>query len=465
MDIRKSRLTNNMAILSIGVFCTKGIMFFMTPLFTSWLSSEQYGLFDLLINYAALLLPIFTISTGESLFRFLLDDDKNKGELLVTGTVIYLCGIVLAFTTIICITFLTDLSTNVSIALGIYLCTDMINNLCVASTRGLKKLNYYSYANIVFVLAMSLGVFLLVKIAGLGLAGILLGYAVGNLSSSIVLILGTKVWKEINSIYFSFKSAKELIKYSLPMIPNAISWWIISVFDRGLITAILGANENGVYAVSNKIPSLCQTILGVFHLSWQQSATESLNDEDRDIYYSTIFNDLILALISICILLFSFNYWYFYLLFSSEYFHGYYQAPILIFSLFFMIPSQFLGGIYVAQKRSVRNGQTTIIGALTDIIINLCLIKKIGLYAASISTLVAYMVLFAVRWVDISKNCRIKIYKRTKKFLIAFLYFFLIQYSNSYLISIINIPVAVVLFVYINRRFIESIIRKMSIIR
>ena len=74
MKDRKKSLIKNTTILSFGMLCTKGITFITTPLFTRWLSQVEYGTFDLMVTYITLLIPIVTLSSGEAVFRFILDE-------------------------------------------------------------------------------------------------------------------------------------------------------------------------------------------------------------------------------------------------------------------------------------------------------------------------------------------------------------------------------------------------------
>ena len=324
MEGRTKKLALNTAILGIGTLCTKGIMFFMAPLFTRWLSSAEYGTFDLLVSYISLLLPLLTFSTGEALFRFLLDADTNaqKKTWITTAFTVYLGGIIVAIIIGCTVTQFFSYNDMVIFAFIWYLCADMLYNFCMSSMRGLKKLHFYTFGNISFVIAMAISVFVFVKLFSFGLAGILMGYAMGNMVAVAIMIMGSKMYSYLDVRYFSRKQLAPLIKYSIPMIPNSISWWIINVFDRSLVTAVLGSSMNGIYAIANKVPNLCQTFMSVFHLSWQQSATEALNDADRDIYYSNTFNELASILISVCIIVVAFTYWFFTFLFSEEYFLG-----------------------------------------------------------------------------------------------------------------------------------------------
>lgn len=77
---RKTELAKNTAILTVGKLCTQCISFFLLPLYTAILSTEEYGTFDLLVTYSALLLPLVNWQLDQGLFRFMLDYRGNKEE-------------------------------------------------------------------------------------------------------------------------------------------------------------------------------------------------------------------------------------------------------------------------------------------------------------------------------------------------------------------------------------------------
>ena len=268
-----------------------------------------------------------------------------------------------------------------------------------------------------------------------------------------------KINKKIHLSKASVKKFKELVRYSAPMIPNSISWWVVNVSDRTLISLFYGAGFNAIYAVANKIPSIITPFFNVFHLSWQQNATETLQDEDRDKYYCSVFNNMIVIVSSICILILGFNYWFFQL-FTEDYFAGYYQSPILVLAIVFSMMGQFIGGIYVAQMKSKKNGFTTVIAAVVNIGVNLLLIKRIGLYAASLSTLVAYLMLFIVRFIDIRREIKLKLNKKSVIIFATIVYFMITSYLEIYAFKIINVILGVVIFIIVNIDMLKGILKK-----
>ena len=58
---KEKQLIKNTAIVSIGKICTQLITFFLLPLYTALLTTEQYGVVDLMNTLVALFLPIVTL--------------------------------------------------------------------------------------------------------------------------------------------------------------------------------------------------------------------------------------------------------------------------------------------------------------------------------------------------------------------------------------------------------------------
>ncbi len=459
---RSEKLVKNTAILTFGKICTRGIMFIMTPLFTRWLSQSDYGTFDLIVTYITFLMPIITLECAEAVFRHLLDAKKeeDKKSIITNAVVIDLIGFIicLLITAILAISF--EQIRNVAVYFVILLISETINTLMTMILRGLKMIPTYTIANIVYVVAMIISVTVLVKFMNLGLAGIILGYSIGYLVSSIFIIVRSKLLQYISFKCFDKIIAKKMLKYSLPMIPNTLSWWIVDASDRTIVSSILGSSTNAILAVAHKIPNLCQTIFSVFHMSWQENATETINDKDRDKYYSSIMNNMFVILTSICILILSGNFIIFKVLFTEEYFAAYYQVPILMVSIVLSMLAQFIGGIYVAKMESKTNGATTIIAAIINIIVNLGLIKFIGLYAATVSTLVAYISLFIIRYVKVKKEINLKFSKSSYIAAIALIYMVIINYINNMVLNIANVAVAFIYFFIVNKDNMRKIINK-----
>lgn len=464
--MKKTNLAKNTILLSIGTIMTKGINLLMIPLFSSWLSTEDYGSFDLLCTYVSLLIPFITMSSSDAIFRFSVDkdDEKEKRRYISTGFII---------TAINAIVFCLAIAVlgvvghwNMMTPFITLLVTELFNNHLQGFMRALKKLNVYSFASVITTLGIAIAVTIFVRGFNLGLSGIVYGYALGYLIGEIVLILVTRYWKYLNFSLVSIKTVRELIGYAYPLIPNNICWWVINVSDRTLINLFLGNASNGIYAIAYKIPNFCASIFNVFSISWQEAAVDLLNSDDRNNYYNNVYNQTVATMISLCGGLLALNYFLFQYIFDVRYYEAKLYSPILITSVIFGALTQYFGGIQISLKRTKENGLTTMIGAAINVIIDLMLIIQIGLYAAALSTLVANMAICTIRYIRLTKEVHFKLDGKTWMFVVYYLYLLFMSYwCGTFGLSFLNLLISCIMFCIINRDFIIKLLRKCKVLK
>jgi O-antigen/teichoic acid export membrane protein len=457
-DKRNQKLIKNTAILSVGTICTKGLMFMMTPLFTRWLSQDGYGTFDLLLTYVTLLMPLFTLESNEAVFRFLLDtdEDKKRKKIISTASFLNLAGLLISFGVITVVAFIRKDIRDLLVYFYILLVAETFYNITTRIVRGIKKIPIYAVCSLFFVITMAVSSFIFIQILHLGLEGIILGYTIGYGLCALIMLIVSKAYLYLSVRGIDFTLLKDMLRYSVPLLPAEISWWIVNVSGRTIISIFLGTSYNAIYAVANKFPNLCQTLFSVFHLSWQENAVETFKDQDRDVYYSYVFNGIITILSSICMVIESMNFLIYENLFQQEYFAGYYITPLLVASVLFSMLSQFLGSIYLAQLNSKKSGGSAAVAAVVNIVIHLALIKEIGLYAAAVSTAVSYFSLFLVRYFDVVRKVRLVICDKTKICLILLAYFVGANYIYISWYNWINLLAAFIVFFLINKEHVTA---------
>lgn len=465
MDTRNSKLLKNASILSLGTLLTKGMMFIITPLVARWLTTEEYGTFDLFISYSSLFIPIFTLSSGESIFRFLLESEKqyNIKKIISNGFLIDIFGILLG-SLLLCIICLNKNEWMIYLVFYLYVVSEVAYSYCLNILRGLKKLKEYAIGTIIFVFSIFVSIFIFVYLFRWGIEGLFLSYIIGNLISIIYMSGKCTLFKFISIRFSDREIIKKMIEYSIPLIPTSISWWIMNVSDRTVISIFLGMSYNGIYAIANKLPSLCTTFFNSFQLSWQQSAIENYLANDREEYYSKMFNNITHALVSIGILLLGSNYLFFKLMFTEKYYLSSQQAPILIIAILFSMTAQYFGSLFIAQKNSHISGKTAFWSSVINLLICYFGIKHIGLFAASLSTLVSYIFLSVYRFIILKKTIKITFSNKLKYDFIVLSIFFVFSYINSILIQIVLFILSILIFIYMNNNFLRTLIRKVKVI-
>lgn len=458
---RRDSLAKNTLLLSIGAFLTKGLSFVMVPFFSRWLSTSDYGTYDLLATYVTLLLPIIGLASNEALFRFSMDtNDENEKKKYVSN-----CFAIFTINSFIFFLIMFFVRCYVGWDLALYFFVLAIGEVYNLHLRGylraIKRLDVYSFVNAITTVFIAFFTTIFVKLFGLGLRGMILGYGVGYLSGDVIIVIWTKYWKYLSFRIISPKGMKKLIDYSYALIPNSLAWWFINVSDRTIINMFLGAVSNGIYAIAYKIPNILTSVFSVFSVSWQQSATEAISDSNRNEYYNKVFNQMTTVLIGICCGVLSLNFLFFNYIFDSRYYEGFRYAPILIAGTVFATISQFYGSIQISFKQPKENGVSTVIGAVSNLVIHLSLIKVMGLYAAAISTLMSQFIVCIIRHIRLKKYVSIKMNVKTVLYFAVYVYFTFMAYIiDNVAINIINFVLASVVFLISNKAIIIKILKK-----
>ncbi len=465
---REKNLVKNTIIIFLSKFCTQFLSFFLLPLFTALLSTEEYGYFDLYSTYAWLIAIFLTLQLENAMFRFLIDKRENQDgikNIISNGSIV----IFIQFF-IFAILFFIGLKLfnikNIEYIFIMTIATSLLN-LMLQIARGFGKNIDYSIASIISGVLNVICCILFLKILNLKLLGIVLSYVISNLVAALYLIFKLKIYRYINFKLLSKAKIKELLAYSFPLIPNSLSSWIMSISDKVMISMFLGVSLNGIYSISTKFSILLSHIFTVFSLSWTESASMSTSDSDRGVFFSKVINDIFLIGSFICIIMLTSMPVLFKILIEESYLSAYNYIPILIFASFFELFSTLIGGIFIALKKPKEIAITTIIGGIINITINFLLLKKYGIIIACVSTLASYIYISIARYIKISKHIKIKL--DYKKYVFLFIVYLVCTYMykyNSVIVSVISVPIICLLFIIMNYKYIlriaEQVLHKLK---
>lgn len=406
---REGSLVKNTLILSIGTVIPKCASFIVLPILTGCLTKSEYGTYDLITVLCSLFLPAVTLQIQTAAFRFLIEKkDDNEGRKNIISNILFFLTPVSLAALIVLILVLHDYSIATRVLISAYFFFDVFFGVCGQIARGLQNNKVYAEASIVSSLSNLIFVVVFVYLLRWGLNGTLICMCISMLAPTVVMIIQLKMWQYVNLRSFDKELLKELLSYSWPMVPNSMSMWVMNASDRLVISAFLGIEENAVYAVAKKIPNIVTIAQSTFTMAWQESASLASDDKDSEEYYSKMFDTVfsmmagVMAFITACMpILFK-------VLIRGDYNEAYYQMPILVMGMFFFSIASYLGGIYVAKKETKSVGLTTLIAAMINLVTNLAMVKFIGVYAASISTLISYIFLAFFRMHNIQKYAAVK---------------------------------------------------------
>lgn len=396
MDKYKKLLSNTL-IISIGTFSSKLLVYFLMPLYTAILSAEQYGTADLITNAANLLIPFCCIGITHGVFRFAADEDENNKVVLSSGISVLLASSAIFILLSPLISLIPSFN-DYAWLIVFYVLSSNFHTLCKEYIRARGRMKLYAVQSILgTALTIAFNLLFLIPMK-LGLVGYVLSVAVADAVGTLFLVIYAKIYKD-----FSFKSVskskiKEMLKYSLPMMPTTVIWWITNVSDRFMVSYICDFAANGLYSAAYKIPTVIALVAGVFNEAWQISAiSESKDKEEASRFFSEVFERYQAILFLGCSFLIPFTPLATRILLDSSYFSAWTFMPVLLIATVFSSLVTFIGTIYTVKKRTTMSLVTAAAGAGINIILNLALIPEMGAQGAGIATALSYFAVFVLR--------------------------------------------------------------------
>lgn len=460
---REGKLVKNTLLLSLGTVFPKLVVFITLPILTACLTKEEFGYYDLITILSSLILPGATLQIETAAFRFLIDvrHDTNKIKTIVSSIFVFV--IVISVVVLVLQFFLLPGNRLVRCLVSVYFFADILARVGRQIARGLERNFDYSVSTVISAFGNVLFLIVFVHTLGKGLVGAVITLLLSSFFSFIVLLIRMKLYNYIDLKLARWREIRELLSYSWPMVPNSMSLWVVHMADRLIVTMFMGLSANAVYAVANKIPAIITVAQHTFTMAWQENASIAINDDDAEIYFSDMFKTVFNFMAGVFGLVVSTTPILYIIIIRGSYRESFLHMPILFIAMFFYSLCAYLGGIYIACKDTKSIGITTMTAALIKIIICLATIKWIGLYAASISMLIGYLILLIYRMLDVRKLVKIKYDLRhvviVSLILVSEAYFCFLQKP---ILNVVNIIISLIVFLILNKTLIRNAYKKIK---
>lgn len=403
-------LLDNTFLLSLGTFGSKILTFVMVRFYTGVLTPSDYGTADLIMQTANLLLPVASLGITNGVFRFALDRKEHRKSIFSAGLYTILLGSLILLAAGPLLSRSEDLHEYVELICA-YTLASCLHSLCAQYIRAEGKTALFAGQGIFNTALVIWFNILFLQVFRLGVFGYVMSVVVADGICTGYLVLREKLWKLLvpkpdDSV------TKAMLRYSIPLIPATIFWWIISVSDRYMVTWFLGTEANGLYAVACKIPTILSLLSTIFMEAWQFSAiSEATGDREVHIrFYSQVWGFFLSAMVlvgSVMIVLCRLE---IRVLAARSYYAAWQYVPVLAMAMVFSAFSSFMNSVYVVMEKSHLSLWTAVWGAGANILMNLWMIPRIGIQGAAIATLVSYLMCFGIRAVSARRLIPFRLY-------------------------------------------------------
>ena len=397
------KLGGNILIFAIGSFACKLMGYVMLPFYTSVLSQAEYGAYDIVLTTSNLLMPIFTLLITEATFRFALDKENDSRKVFTLSVYTVSVGLLVyvAFSPLI---LLSKAYKQYYLHFIIYHVLSTLHTLLSQYCKGISKTKEYAVCGIIGTAVILFSNVLLMSVLHMGLMGYFISSYLGTIFSCIYLAIKCDI---LHSIVPITKKDSPLfvsmLRYSIPIMPNSISWWISTSSDKYIISWFAGQDQVGLYSVAYKIPSLMTMFTTIFFSAWQISSVDDFGSEESKYMFSTVYKMFfsVVVLVSCGIIVFSKIITS--ILFAQSYFDAWRFVPYLVVAYVFHDLAAFMGSIYTAGKNTKMLFYSTLAGAGINIVLNCVFISRYGAVGGAITTLISYFAVYVIRRTDIKR--------------------------------------------------------------
>ena len=399
---RVAFLLGNTLVFALGGLAVKAVSLVLMPLYTTALTAGEYGTAELLNSAIEIVLPLLSLGVVEALYRFSIDDDVPKDELFAGSLVVLGGGIVC--TGVLCALGSVVWGMEHAGSFFVLFCSVCVFKATTQLARGLGHVRRFVVYGLINALAMVVSTYLLLFRAHLGVEGYLWSFAIGYLAGGLAAFLGSAEYRLLAPFRVDRALLRRMLVYSLPLVPNLLSWWLVSVSGRYVVLWGSGVVAAGLFTAASKMPALVNIVASVFQQAWQYSTAREINSPDRGAFFGSVLRGYSLATLSAAGLVIALNRPISRVMLQAEFSEGWRYVPLLMLVASFGVISIFFESFYQALKNSGVLMASTAMGAVVNVILGVALVPFMGPWGAGLAGAMAYALILVVRARDLRRR-------------------------------------------------------------
>jgi O-antigen/teichoic acid export membrane protein len=389
---RNKQLAKNISYVAIGNLGSKLIGFILLPLYTSWLSPSDYGTVDIITVYASLLLNLVAFDLADAIFIFPSGKDENEvRQYFSTGFCFQIICAIFLGGLFYCLKFVHSDESFFKYIWLIYviLVSQLFQVYCQNFCRGINKMSVFSYTGIIN--SLSIAVLSILFIPKYGVVGYVGAITLANIITGAFTFVYSHSYNYLGIRYFEVGKLKEMLLYSIPLMPTAVMWWLIFGLNRPLLERYCGLYAIGVLAVAGKLPSIMAMVFSMFQQAWTVTVLQEYEKNNFCEYNNSMYRIMLSLQVLVCMCITVFARPFILIMTTSEYMEAWKYIPLITIGTLFSNISGFTGVIFTAYHKSIYVFISTIIGGVTSVLFYFILIPKFGVYGACISIILAHL--------------------------------------------------------------------------
>lgn len=441
---------------------TKGLAFISIPIYTRILSTNDYGIVSIFLGLIGIFSVVMCFSVDRSVSRYFYDQKDEQDFKRFVGTSSIASIAFFIATSLLLFLFadkfgnLVGLSKN-TVYLIIPISIIEVIGLTFQQIYGpLKKSKTIAIASLFRVyLGFVFSVILILLFSNNKYIGQIIGQVIAG---TLMIIYWLRKIKPYFVLSFDSSYLKYIFTYSVPLIPYALSSVIIAQFGKIALGSSQAFSDAGYYSIALAVSSIVSIIISIGHEAWNPYFMEYMNAKnytqiDRD--FSKIFKITVICALGIA----SFGKEIGLVLAKKEFTEALYLVPILTIGyVFYQFSYVYLRNFGYSKKTHFAT-IVVFISGLSNILLNIILIKKYGEFGVAISFTFSYIIMAFFGW--LFNKYFVKLHSTPLKIMLVPLIIMALFYTALYaIIPIKSIVLSIFLKVILISFFIVIILWK-----
>lgn len=405
MEKTTKKLLDGAIIYFIGNALTQLMSLMLLRFVTGHIASEDYGYYNLVVTVSNLVIPFVTLQLTDAIFKFFIrseSEDERKKYFSVTMLMFIISTIVIVLGVLLLDAFFLKIEHPILVTL--YMVANTFYVLYHRIVRSLGRNKVYVSGNLIKTASYLLLQIFLIYCFNFGVETLFLSTIISEIIFLIYAEIRVHSFKLFSVKSIEFGVLKSMLKFSVPLIPNAVFWWLTSSVNTMIVSYKCGLDINGIYTVANKFSGVLTMVTSVFIMSWQELAIAEYGKDNFKKFFTDTFNMYAKVVTCVIAMLVPFMKAVFPFIIDESYYASISYAPFLLIVSGFSTLSGFLAQIFVGQGKTYRSLWTSVVGMVFNIVIVFAFVDKIGLWAVIFGSMAADGVMFLLRLILVRRE-------------------------------------------------------------
>ncbi|MBW6457759.1 MAG: oligosaccharide flippase family protein [FCB group bacterium] len=411
------RLSKQTLVYGFGYVVARMINFLLLPFYSHHLAPSEYAVISLIYAFIAFMNIFYHYGLESAFLRFYsgagLKEACEKKDvfttvlfsLIITGAIF---SLLIAFSAkgVSQVLLRSDQYAHIIRLTALILLLDALFLIPLHYLRINNKAAVFTTITLINVLInVGLNIYL-IRFRGMGIEGVFIGNIAAsgfNVLILIPIVIRNWNWRISPSLW------KKMLLFGLPFVPGGLSSMIIELSDRYMLQGFRGLEEVGLYSAGHKLGIFMMLVVMAFRFAWQPFFLQKHKDPQAPYLFSKIMTwfVFIMTIIFLSVTFFIHEIVSFEILGRHFIQEGYWEGMVVVP---YILAAYLFNGIYIMFHPAIfYSGKTWVvslivgIAACVNVGLNLLLIPRLGMTAAGISSLSAYMFMALATYLIVKK--------------------------------------------------------------